>query len=75
MGLIATDPGSLPHRRRKSREVYTPSVPRRLVSLLRTDMNSRLRALTASLAFDSLEEARSQTSRTRVQSSEAVAVR
>jgi len=40
-----------------------------------TDLNSRLRALTASLALDSLEDARSQTSRTRAQSSEAVAVR
>jgi len=40
-----------------------------------TDLNSRLRALTASFAFDSLEDARSQTSRTRAQSSEAVAVR
>jgi hypothetical protein len=40
-----------------------------------TDLKSRLRALTASLAFDSFEDARSQTSRTRAQSSEAVAVR
>lgn len=38
-------------------------------------LNSRLRARTASLALLSLAEARSQTSRTRVQSSDAVAVR
>ena len=40
-----------------------------------TDLKSLLRALTTSLAFDSFADARSQTSRTRAQSSKAVAVR
>ena len=49
----------------KSRDIYIDP----------THLNSRLSALTASLALASLAEARSQTSSTRLQSSLAVAVK